>query len=63
VTSPGLGSETDPAVAASAASGGTYRAPGTASAESSPLDRPEVVAGIAFAGAFLVARVLKRFFD
>ncbi len=60
VTSPGLGSETDPAVAASAAS---YRAPETAAADAGPLDRPEVVAGIAFAGAFVLARVLKRIFD
>ena len=60
MTSPGLGSETDPAVAASAAS---YRAPKPAAAEAGPLDRPEVVAGIAFAGAFVLARVLKRIFD
>jgi len=60
VTSPGLGSETDPAAAASAAS---YRAPEPAAAEAGPLDRPEVVAGIAFAGAFVLARVLKRIFD
>ena len=60
VTSPGLGSETDPAVAASAAS---YRAPETPAAEAGPLDRPEVVAGLVFAGAFVFARVLKRIFD
>jgi hypothetical protein len=60
VTSPGLGSETDPAVAASAAS---YRAPETAGAQAGPLDRPEVVAGLVFAGAFVFARVLKRIFD
>ena len=29
----------------------------------SPLDRPEVRIGIAFAGAFIDARVLKRIFD
>ena len=64
VTGPGLGSETDPATAASAAA---YRPPVTAgtstAADSGPLERPEVLAGIAFAGAFIVARVLKRIFD
>jgi hypothetical protein len=60
VTSPGLGADTDPAVAASAAS---YRAPESGAAEAGPLDRPEVVAGLAFAGAFVFARVLKRIFD
>ena len=59
MTAPGLGSETDPAVAASA-----HRASeASEAAASGPLDRPEVVAGIAFAGAFVLARVLKRFFD
>jgi hypothetical protein len=29
----------------------------------SPAQRPEVVAGAAFAGSFLVARILKRIFD
>jgi hypothetical protein len=60
VTSPGLGSDTDPAVAAAAAS---YRAPDATADDAGPLDRPEVVAGLAFAGAFVVARVLKRIFD
>lgn len=60
VTSPGVGSDTDPAVAASAAS---YRAPEAKASEEGPLDRPEVVAGLVFAGAFLAARVLKRIFD
>ena len=61
MTAPGLGSETDPAAAASAAS---YR--GGASAEPAapgPLDRPEVVAGIVFGSAFLLARILKRLVD
>jgi hypothetical protein len=66
VTSPGLGSQTDPAAAASAASGG-YAAPvsgndRTVAAESA-LDRPEVQAGLAFVGAVLAARILKRIFD
>jgi membrane protein involved in colicin uptake len=64
VTSPGVGSGTDPAVAASAAA---YRPPATADEPSAeqpgPLERPEVLAGIAFAGAFIAARVLKRIFD
>jgi hypothetical protein len=62
--SPGLGSETDPAVAASAA--GAYRPPVTDAAgtgESSPLERPEVLAGIVFVGTFLVARIFKRLVD
>jgi peptidoglycan hydrolase CwlO-like protein len=29
----------------------------------SPMQRPEVLAGAAFVGAFLVARILKRIFD
>jgi hypothetical protein len=61
VTSPGLGSDTDPAVAASAASG--YTPPVAAPAEPSPLERPEVIAGIAFASSFLIARILKRLVD
>jgi len=65
VTSPGVGSDTDPAVAASAASSGPY-APGDhdrMAAAHSALERPEVQAGLAFAGAFLAARILKRIFD
>ena len=61
VTSPGLGSNTDPAVAAAAA--GAYVPPVGAASEPSPLERPEVQAGIAFAGAFLIARILKRLVD
>ncbi|MBE2318137.1 hypothetical protein DVA67_019300 [Solirubrobacter sp. CPCC 204708] len=64
VMSPGLGSETDPAAAASAA--GAYRPPveaPRAGGEPGPLDRPEVVAGLVFAGAFLAARIFKRLVD
>jgi len=64
VMSPGLGSETDPAVAASAA--GAYRPPVTgapATGETSPLERPEVLAGIVFVGTFLAARIFKRLVD
>jgi hypothetical protein len=71
VTSPGLGADTDPAAAASAASGGSaaYAAGGAPgdhdrmAAAHSALERPEVQAGLAFAGAFVVARILKRIFD
>jgi hypothetical protein len=66
VTQPGLGSDTDPAAAAAAAAGappppaaGHERLAGAQGA----LERPEVRAGLAFAGAFLAARILKRIFD
>jgi multidrug efflux pump subunit AcrA (membrane-fusion protein) len=63
VTSPGLGSETDPAAAASAAAPhGTIGHDRMAVAQGA-LERPEVQAGLAFAGAFVVARILKRIFD
>jgi hypothetical protein len=60
VLSPGVGSETDPAVVASA-----YQppVPPEPKAAEGPLDRPEVVAGIAFVGAFLAARIFKRLVD
>ncbi len=64
VMSPGLGSETDPAVAASAGGGSAYREPvAAAPGEESAFDRPEVMAGAVFAGAFLAARILKRLVD
>ncbi len=63
VMSPGLGADTDPAAAASAA--GAYRPPVAKRRlrEQGPLDRPEVVAGIVFVGAFLAARIFKRLVD
>lgn len=64
VMSPGIGIETDPAAAASAA--GAYRPPvqaPRAEGEESPLDRPEVLAGAVFVGAFLAARIFKRLVD
>jgi dTMP kinase len=62
VMSPGIGSETDPAAAAAAA--GAYREPVAATGDAqSPLERPEVLAGAAFAGAFLLARIFKRLVD
>jgi translation initiation factor IF-2 len=45
-----------------AAPGATGAAP-EPDAPASPLERPEVQLGAAFAGAFLAARILKRFFD
>jgi hypothetical protein len=62
VTSPGLGSTTSPATAASAHQPLLSEEP-AAPAESSPLERPEVQIGLAFAGAFVAARILKRIFD
>jgi hypothetical protein len=62
VMSPGIGSTTDPGAAASA-SESAYRAPVAPAAEPGPLERPEVLAGLAFAGAFITARILKRIFD
>ena len=59
--SPGLGSDTDPAAAAAAAS--SYEPPKAESGEPSAIERPEVQAGIAFASAFLIARILKRLVD
>jgi hypothetical protein len=62
VASPGIGSNTDPNAAASAARGATAGSPGSPS--SPPMsDRPEIMVGAAFAGAFVFARVLKRLFD
>jgi hypothetical protein len=65
VTSPGLGSDTDPATAASAATGGpaAYASSDRVAAAQGALERPEVQVGLAFAGAFLAARILKRIFD
>jgi septal ring factor EnvC (AmiA/AmiB activator) len=64
VTQPGLGSDTDPAAAAAAASPPppTHDHERLAAAQGA-LERPEVRVGLAFAGAFLAARVLKRIFD
>ena len=61
VMSPGLGSDTDPAAAAAATA--AYAAPPAQPGQPGPLERPEVVAGIAFASAFLIARILKRLVD
>ncbi len=64
VMSPGLGSDTDPAVAASASGAAAYRPPVEQEpGEPGPLDRPEVLAGIVFVGTFLAARIFKRLVD
>ena len=63
VMAPGLGIGTDPAVAAAAHAGTQQEPAALPAADESPFDRPEVVAGIAFAGAFLVARIFKRLVD
>ena len=63
VTSPGVGSATDPAAAAAASSGEHHFGGERAAAAQSALERPEVRAGLAFGGAFLAARILKRIFD
>jgi hypothetical protein len=60
VASPGVGTHTDPDAAAakdaSAGFPGADRLPAAA-------QRPEVLAGAAFGGAFILARILKRIFD
>jgi septal ring factor EnvC (AmiA/AmiB activator) len=63
VASPGVGSATEPDAAAAAA-GGTA-APPFPGADKLPeaAQRPEVMVGAAFAGSFIVARILKRIFD
>jgi hypothetical protein len=67
VASPGVGSTTDPNAAAAAARGpgssrpaGAFAAGGAATAGA---DKPEVLIGAAFAGAFVFARILKRLVD
>jgi hypothetical protein len=61
ITAPGLGSSTDPAAAAAAQQ--PFPQLAEAHVEASPLDRPEVQVGIAFGGAFILARILKRLVD
>jgi hypothetical protein len=66
VASPGVGTGTDPkaqAAAASTAERPVAQPPVHGGAAASPLERPEVLAGAAFAGAFVAARILKRIFD
>jgi hypothetical protein len=63
VASPGVDSATEPDVAATAADG--TAAPPFPGADKLPeaAQRPEVMAGAAFAGSFVLARILKRIFD
>jgi hypothetical protein len=66
VASPGLGTATDPKAAAQAAGPAPSRSAAAAAPaphEQSLAERPEVLAGAAFAGAFVVARILKSIFD
>jgi len=59
VTSPGVGSATDPDAMAAARG----RASTVASEPPPATQRPEVLVGGAFVGSFLLARILKRIFD
>jgi multidrug resistance efflux pump len=64
VASPGVGSGTDPSAVAAASRDSTAARPAGAAPDSaSGAERPEVLAGAAFAGAFLLARILKRLVD
>ena len=65
ISSPGIGSTTDPAAAAAAARDAGARSDGEAGGLDSMLEgqRPEILAGAAFAGAFVLARILKRILD
>jgi hypothetical protein len=63
VTSPGVGSTSDPDAAAAAGDGtASLPFPG---ADKLPeaAQRTEVLVGAAFAGSFVLARILKRIFD
>jgi hypothetical protein len=61
VAGPGVGSE--PRSQAAAADGAAAAAPEGESRLPAAAQRPEVMAGAAFGGAFILARVLKRLFD
>lgn len=63
VAAPGLGSGTDPNAAAAAQRSSTAGSFAAGGAGSAGADRPEVLVGAAFAGAFLFARILKRLVD
>jgi hypothetical protein len=63
VASPGVGTRSEPDAAAAAADG-TARPPFPGADKLPPAaQRPEVMAGAAFAGSFILARILKRIFD
>jgi hypothetical protein len=63
VASPGVGAAGDPDAAAAAADG--TAAPPFPGADKLPeaAQRTEVLVGAAFAGSFILARILKRVFD
>jgi predicted lipid-binding transport protein (Tim44 family) len=63
VVSPGIGTATDPKAAAQAAGPGPARPAAAAHHPQAVTERPEVLVGAAFAGAFVVARILKSIFD
>jgi hypothetical protein len=62
VASPGVGTHTEPDAAAAAAKDTTAGFPG-ADRLPTAAQRPEVLVGAAFGGAFILARILKRIFD
>jgi hypothetical protein len=65
VASPGIGAETPPHVAAATNAPGSGPAAVAAGGATEPplTERPEVLIGAAFAGSFILARVLKRLVD
>jgi hypothetical protein len=63
VSSPGIGSSTPPHAAAAANAPGPQPGPAGVSSETPLTERPEVLIGAAFAGSFILARVLKRLVD
>ena len=67
VALPDVGMHTDPGAAASAARGASASRPGgqpaLSRASGVAADRPEVLVGAAFAGAFVFAQILKRLVD
>jgi hypothetical protein len=62
VASPGVGTDTAPGAAAAAAGGPIAGLPGVDRLPAAA-QRPEVLIGAAFGGAFIIARILKRIFD
>jgi hypothetical protein len=60
VAAPGLGSNTDPNAAAAASRESRPASVAAGGASSTAADKPEVLVGAAFAGAFVFAQVLKR---
>jgi hypothetical protein len=63
VSSPGIGATTPPHADAAANAPGPQPAYGGAPSETPLTERPEFLIGAAFAGSFILARVLKRLVD